>query len=69
MEQGFITCIIPQFPVEKLEGMRVVWDCTGNGHNVTLLWAPGLMVSSFNHVENMVVKWLTVAVDHYKKPH
>ena len=64
IDHDYVSCVIPRFPVDKLGDIRIVWDCSGNGHNATL-WGPGFMLSSFDDVENMVVKWLTMPVGQY----
>ena len=59
--------MVPWFVTIKLDidgkvvEIRVVWDCTANGHNKTM-WTPGFMLPSFQDAADMVVKWLPMPV-------
>ncbi len=70
LERGHVTLVVPRFATVKLvvdgvvKEIRVVWDCTANGHNNTL-WAPGFMLPSFQEAADLVVKWLPISVGEY----
>lgn len=58
---GYVSLVMPRFPVPKADDIRVVWDGSANGHNATL-YAPGFMNPTFHDVENLVVKWLPLGM-------
>ena len=70
LERGFTDCLVPRFSIVKvmIDGVvadiRVVWDCTANGHNDTL-WVPSFMLPNFQDAADMVVKWLPMPVGDY----
>ena len=70
LERGFTDCLVPRFSIAKVTvdgvamDIRVVWDCTANGHNDTL-WVPSFMLPTFQDAADMVVKWLPIPVGDY----
>ena len=70
LEKGYVSLVVPRFATVKLvvdgvvKEIRVVWDCSANGHNDSL-WAPGFMLPSFQDAADMVAKWLPMTVGEY----
>ena len=70
VEEGYVDCLVPRFSVVKVMengvvmDIRVVWDCTVNGHNDSL-WVPGFALPTFQDAADMVVKWLPMTVGEY----